>query len=136
MKIIKFETYMDTFEKGRTSSLYNGLSIVKCFYRNTYSYTYQNNLWTTRQYPVEEGPYIWTLEYGQLNLRNERGRVVHSFGRNVSHTNAPTSFELEITDKELCLAKIYDKSRQELWASSNLPTSCPFFCLHRYLFTK
>jgi len=83
-----------------------------------YSYVDQEWTWANYGYPSGNGPYTWTLEYGQLHLRNSRNELILSYGRTVGSSNAPTSLELELTDKNLCVAKIYDKNRHKVWASS------------------
>jgi len=84
---------------------------------------------SARPHPVEDGPYTWTLEYGQLIMRSGNATIVGSYGRNVSMLNAPTSFELEMISGKRCVAKIYDKNRQEIWVSSifNMQLKTDFF---------
>jgi len=92
------------------------------------------NMWYTRQYPVEEGPYSWTLEYGQLNLRNEQDQVLYSYGQNVGQTNAPPASNWRLPTRNCALPRFTKRIGRKY--GHQVPASCFNFYKPKYLRRK
>jgi len=69
--------------------------------------------------PASQMPH-WTLEYGQLVVRDSTGNPVSSYGSPVDPSEAPTSLVLELTDRKRCLPRIMSRTGREIWAASKL----------------